>query len=38
MLKRLRLKFICINMTIVMVMLCIILSLVLHSTQTSLES
>lgn len=38
MLKRLRLKFICINMTIVMVMLCIILSLVLHSTQASLES
>lgn len=38
MLKRLRLKFICINMAIVMVMLCIILSLVLHSTQTNLES
>lgn len=38
MLKRLRLKFICINMVIVTVMLCVILSLVLHSTRTNLKN
>ena len=38
MLKRLRLKFICINMAIVMLMLCVILSLVLHSTRTNLKN
>ena len=38
MLKKLRLKFICINMVIVTVMLCVILSLVLHSTRTNLKN
>ncbi len=38
MLRRLRVKFICINMAIVMLMLCVILSLVLHSTRTNLKN
>lgn len=38
MLRKLRIKFICINMAIVMVMLCVILSLVLHSTRTNLKN
>lgn len=38
MLKRLRIKFIFINMTIVTIMLCIILGMVMHFTHTSLES
>ena len=38
MLKKLRIKFICINMVIVTVMLCVILSLVLHSTRTNLKN
>lgn len=38
MLKKLRVKFICINMAIVTVMLCVILSLVLHSTRTNLRN
>lgn len=38
MLRKLRVKFICINMAIVMLMLCVILSLVLHSTRTNLKN
>ena len=38
MLKRLRIKFICINMAIVTVMLGIVFGLVLHFTKSSLES
>ena len=37
MLKRLRLKFICINMVTVTAMLCVILGLVFHFTQMNLE-
>lgn len=37
MLKRLRIKFVCINMSIVTIMLCLVLSLVLHFTQENLE-
>ena len=37
MLKRLRLKFVLINMTIVTILLCVILGLVLHFTQADLE-
>lgn len=37
MIKRLRIKFVCINMTIVTVMLLIIFGMVLHFTQGSLE-
>ena len=37
MIKRLRIKFVCINMTIVTVMLCVIFGLVLHFTSTSME-
>lgn len=37
MLRRLRIKFVCINMAIVAVMLCAIFFLVLHSTRSSLE-
>lgn len=38
MLKKLRIKFICINMFIVTLMLCIILGLVMHFTHTNLEN
>lgn len=38
MLKKLRIKFICINMIIVTAMLCIIFGLVFHFTRTSLET
>ena len=38
MLKRLRLKFVLINMTIVTILLCVILGLVLHFTRADLES
>ena len=38
MLRKLRLKFICINMAIVTAMLCVIFSLVLNSTAQNLES
>ena len=38
MLKQLRIKFVCINMTIVTVMLMVIFGLVLHFTKASLES
>ena len=38
MLKKLRIKFVCINMALVTVMLCIILGLVVHFTSTSLET
>lgn len=37
MIKKLRIKFICINMTIVTVMLCVIFGLVLHFTSMNLE-
>ena len=37
MIKRLRIKFICINMTIVTVMLCVIFGLVLHFTSSGME-
>lgn len=37
MLKRLRIKFVCINMAIVTIMLCLALGLVLHFTQENLE-
>ena len=37
MLRRLRLKFVCINMTIVTVMLCAIFGLIYHSTRVDLE-
>ena len=37
MIKRLRIKFVCINMAIVTVMLCVIFGLVLHFTSTSME-
>ena len=37
MIKRLRIKFVCINMTIVTVMLCVIFGLVLHFTSTDME-
>ena len=38
MLNKLRFKFICINMVIVTVMLCLVFSLVLHSTRTNLKN
>lgn len=38
MIKRLRFKFVCINMTIVVVMLLVIFGMVLHFTQESLEN
>lgn len=38
MLKRLRLKFVCINMVMVTVMLCVILGTVIHMTRSNLES
>ena len=38
MLKRLRIKFVCIMMTIVTIMICVILGLVLNSTRNDLES
>ena len=37
MIKRLRIKFVCINMTIVTIMLCVIFGLVLHFTSASME-
>ncbi len=37
MIKRLRIKFVCINMTIVTIMLCAIFGLVLHFTSVSME-
>lgn len=37
MIRRLRLKFVLINMTIVTLMLCVILGLVLHFTRSNLE-
>ena len=37
MIKRLRIKFVCINMVIVTTMLCVIFGLVLHFTSTSTE-
>lgn len=37
MIKRLRIKFVCINMTIVTIMLCVIFGMVLHFTSTNLE-
>ncbi len=37
MLKRLRIKFVCINMVIVTLMLCVVLALVLDLTRTNLE-
>ena len=37
MIKRLRLKFVCINMAIVTVMLCVIFGMVLHFTSASME-
>lgn len=37
MIKRLRIKFVCINMTIVTAMLCVIFGLVLHFTSTGME-
>jgi signal transduction histidine kinase len=37
MIKRLRIKFVCINMTIVTVMLCVIFGLVLHFTRIDME-
>lgn len=37
MIKRLRIKFVCINMTIVTIMLCVIFGLVLHFTSVSME-
>lgn len=38
MLKRLRIKFVCINMVIVTAMLCVIFGLVIHFTRSSLET
>ena len=38
MLKKLRIKFVCINMTLLMAMLCIILGLVVHFTRVGLEA
>lgn len=38
MLKKLRIKFICINMTIVTIMLCVIFSLVFYFTKSNLEN
>ena len=38
MLKKLRIKFICINMVIVAVMLCIIFGMVIHFTGQALEN
>ena len=38
MLKRLRLKFVCINMVTVAIMLCVILGTVIHFTRSNLES
>lgn len=38
MLKRLRIKFVCINMMIVLVMLCVIFGLLYHSTRNNLET
>lgn len=37
MIRRLRIKFVCINMTIVTIMLCVIFGLVLHFTSSSME-
>lgn len=37
MIKRLHIKFVCINMTIVTIMLCVIFGLVLHFTSVSME-
>lgn len=37
MIKRLRIKFVCINMTIVTIMLCVIFSMVLHFTSVNME-
>lgn len=37
MIKHLRIKFVCINMTIVTIMLCVIFGLVLHFTSTGME-
>ncbi|MBE5947586.1 MAG: HAMP domain-containing histidine kinase [Lachnospiraceae bacterium] len=37
MLKRLRIKFVCINMTIVTAMLCVIFGMILHFTKDNLE-
>ena len=37
MIKRLRIKFVCINMAIVTIMLCVIFGLVLHFTSVSME-
>ncbi len=37
MIKRLRIKFVCINMTIVTIMLCVIFGTVLHFTSLNLE-
>lgn len=37
MIRRLRVKFVCINMTIVTIMLCVIFCMVLHFTSVSLE-
>lgn len=37
MIRRLRIKFVCINMTIVTIMLCAIFGLVLHFTSTGME-
>ena len=38
MIKRLRIKFVCINMTIVTAMLCVIFGMVLHFTKDNLEN
>ena len=38
MLKRLRIKFVCINMALLMAMLCVILGLVVHFTRAGLEA
>ena len=37
MIKRLRIKFVCINMTIVTIMLCVIFGMVLHFTSANME-
>ena len=37
MIRRLRIKFVCINMTIVTIMLCVIFGMVLHFTSASME-
>ena len=38
MLKRLRLRFVCINMVMVTAMLCVIFGTVIHFTRSNLES